>query len=151
MKKGCTYQPPGAVSAGVNLLASKSHGQQSQQPRDQGSSRGSGQSLSAPQRRVVTTSQACGHSHHARNQGNDKECAGDSVACCNQNTKTINIITKSPSILHQFSINQLRKINLIRSTSNHNKTSTSSIIETPSLNSSSSPKNLDQHKRSYRD
>lgn len=69
-----------ASVAGVDLLAGKTHGQQSERPRDYGSGGCGSQALSAPNANMVEPRQHGSETGHARNQDDGNEDGRHHVA-----------------------------------------------------------------------
>ena len=75
----CTHQSFRAVTSSVDFLSSKSHGQQSEEPGDQGSSCRSREAVSSPHSDVVSAGQSGGQSHHAGDECQWQECSSDAI------------------------------------------------------------------------
>lgn len=75
------YHSLAASVAGVDLLAGKTHGQQSERPRDYGSGGCGSQALSAPNANMVEPRQHGSETGHARHQDDGNEDGRHHVAC----------------------------------------------------------------------
>ena len=65
----------------MDFLGSKPHGQQSEEPGNQGSSCRSCKAVSSPHSDVVSAGQSGGQSHHAGDECQWQERSGDAITC----------------------------------------------------------------------